>query len=51
MINILFNTFVIAILVMAILGGIVFALEKIFNKFPNIKEQLANIFSDESENY
>lgn len=51
MIDHLFNIFVIAIVVMTILGGFVFISEKILSKFPNIKEQLTNLFSDESENY
>ena len=44
------NVFVIGFLVMIVLGGFVFFSEKILKRFPNIKNKLENLFSDESYN-
>ena len=50
MINYLIDVFVIAIIVMITIGGLVFVLEKLANKFPNLKNKLENLFSDEYNN-
>lgn len=46
MIDILFENFFTATIVMGIFGGLVLGIESIINRFPNVKEKISNMFAD-----